>query len=516
MYSVLIVDDEFSIRQGLATLIDWNSYGYQVVDTAANAIEAKEKYELHSPDLMIVDIRMPGKNGLELIEELRAVGSEIHIIILSGYADFSYAKRALTLGIDGYLLKPVDEDELILYLVKLAEDLKEKSSYQKNVEVLEWSKDRLIHSVLMDSTLLKKSNLEPELTESGLFWKSYEVVLIRLIPQELMDNGQATDIKESLIKKIEETDSGYIFSIESYLGVLIKPTYQMELARKVLYQNVADAVSEYGLQFIIAAGDRVDSFDQLSASYNTALARIKDYFFFDEAYIITSESINLKKMYPKGSSNVDTVLDLISDRIYLAMDIGNTNLLDSLITEAIQIMVSAELSEMTIRSRMSRLVAYVLNKLSIQYPKMAFNQNILGEQLQRFYEHSTLPVLQRYTIQILNLYAKDITHDDMEQLIHKMTDLIHRNYYENLKLEVLADVFNYNSAYLGKLFKGITGDSFNTYLDKVRMNKAKEKLDNGVKIHQAAKDVGISDVDYFREKFKKYEGISPSVYRKSK
>ncbi|MDQ0192130.1 response regulator transcription factor [Paenibacillus wynnii] len=517
MYSVLIVDDELAIRQGLATLIDWNLYGFQVVDTAANAIEAKQKYEQYSPDLMIVDIRMPGKNGLELIEELRAEGSDIHIIILSGYADFSYAKRALTLGTDGYLLKPVDEDELQVYLVKLAEDLEERmSSRQKNAEVLEWSKERLIHSALMDMNQQDQSDLEQEVIEAGLHWKSYEVVLIRLTPPELIDNGHTTAIKERLSKQLEETNSGFIFSIDSYMGVLTKPTYQMELARKTLYQNVEEAVHVHGLQFIIAAGDRVDSFDKLSTSYNTALMRIKDHFFYDESQIIGPESKNLKSLYPKIFNDMETALDSISDRIYLALDIGNTDLLDSLIQETGQIMVSAEFSEMAIRTRFSRIVAYVLTKLSNQYPKLEMNQSILGEQMQRFYEHTSLPVLQRYVTQILHYYGKGIIHDDMEQLIQKMTDLIHRNYFENLKLEVLADVFNYNSAYLGKLFKSITGDSFNTYLDKVRMNKAKEKLDMGVKIHQAAMEVGFCDVDYFREKFKKYEGISPSVYRKNK
>ncbi|MNR07935.1 HTH-type transcriptional regulator YesS [compost metagenome] len=96
----------------------------------------------------------------------------------------------------------------------------------------------------------------------------------------------------------------------------------------------------------------------------------------------------------------------------------------------------------------------------------------------------------------------------------RMLDLIHRHYQENLKLEALADVFTYSSAYLGKLFKNSTGLSFNSYLDKVRIGKAKELLDQGCKIHQAASEAGFSDVDYFREKFKKIEGISPSEYRR--
>lgn len=93
----------------------------------------------------------------------------------------------------------------------------------------------------------------------------------------------------------------------------------------------------------------------------------------------------------------------------------------------------------------------------------------------------------------------------------RMVDLIHRHYDENLKLETLADVFTYSSAYLGKLFKNTMGCSFNTYLDTIRIEKAKELLDQGCKIHQAASSVGFSDVDYFREKFKKSQAFPPPL-----
>lgn len=90
----------------------------------------------------------------------------------------------------------------------------------------------------------------------------------------------------------------------------------------------------------------------------------------------------------------------------------------------------------------------------------------------------------------------------------QMIEFIQRNPGENLKLEVLAEVFNYNSSYLGKLFKNHTGEYFNAFLDKVRMEKAKELLDEGLKVHQVAARVGYANVDYFHGKFKKYVGES--------
>lgn len=98
--------------------------------------------------------------------------------------------------------------------------------------------------------------------------------------------------------------------------------------------------------------------------------------------------------------------------------------------------------------------------------------------------------------------------------IYLMIELIQRNYRDNLKLEKLGEMLNYNSAYLGKLFKSATGENFKTYLDKVRIERAKSLLGQGMKVYQVAEQVGYASVDYFHAKFRKYEGMSPSAYKK--
>ncbi len=515
MYSVLIVDDELAIREGLRSLLDWAALGFRVVDTAANAIEAKQKYELYSPDLMIIDIRMPGKDGLELIEELHAGNPQQHIIILSGFADFSYAKRALAFGIDCYLLKPVDEDELQLYLVKLAGELMQRNaSHRKKDAVKEWSREMLVQSALLENNNQAHASLELSVIESGLIWDSYQIVLIKLLLQDYADCGPSTAVKARLAKSFEDHDRGIIFSMDSYLGILFQPSFQKELVRKLMYQDVQEAVTAQGLECIITAGDTVDSFDHLSRSYHSALARMMDHFFYEESGIIGPDSLKLKELLPVSTKELETKLEAVTDRLYFAMDVGNTEVLAALIREAGAIMIAAGLSEMAIKSRYVRIVTCLFNKLSIQYRQLESGNNLLEDQVQQIYKHISLPVLQRYIIQLLHHNVSEINRDDMDILMKRMLDFINRHYSENLKLEALADVFNYSSAYLGKLFKIISGYSFNTYLDKVRIEKAKELLSEGCKIHQAAKEAGFSDVDYFREKFKKYEGISPSVYRK--
>ena len=114
MIKILIVDDEPFIRQGLKILINWEEYGYEIVGEAANGIEAIKVLEEKEIDLIIADIKMPEMNGIELIEYVHDnILSEIKFIMLSGYYEFEYAKKAIKYNVTDYILKPIQKDELI-------------------------------------------------------------------------------------------------------------------------------------------------------------------------------------------------------------------------------------------------------------------------------------------------------------------------------------------------------------------------------------------------------------------
>jgi len=114
LIKVLIVDDEPKLRQGLQTLIPWKKLGFEVIAVAANGEEALSIIAEKQPDIALVDIRMPLMDGLQLLQAVSSEGYRLHVIILSGYADFEYAKQAIKYGVDGYLLKP-----LIIFLARL-------------------------------------------------------------------------------------------------------------------------------------------------------------------------------------------------------------------------------------------------------------------------------------------------------------------------------------------------------------------------------------------------------------
>ena len=126
MYKMIVVDDEYLVRTGITETIDWNKYDIEIVDTAQNGKVGLEKIELHHPDIIISDIKMPVMDGLQLVEALYERNYDGIIIMLSGYNDFDYAKGTLERGVFKYLLKPIDNDELIDIVVKAREKLKKR------------------------------------------------------------------------------------------------------------------------------------------------------------------------------------------------------------------------------------------------------------------------------------------------------------------------------------------------------------------------------------------------------
>ena len=110
---VLIADDEAVVLEGLKYIIDWDELGFSICSQASNGEETLNKILNLCPDLVLLDIRMPRMTGIEIIRTARENGFSGHFIILSGYSDFTYAQTAIRYGVDFYLTKPIDEDELI-------------------------------------------------------------------------------------------------------------------------------------------------------------------------------------------------------------------------------------------------------------------------------------------------------------------------------------------------------------------------------------------------------------------
>lgn len=135
MYKIVIADDERMIREGLLSL-DWEANGMKVVGVAKNGVEAEEIIDSQIFDVLLTDIKMPGMGGLELARNLKEANPAAKVILLSGYSEFSYAQKAISLGIYGYLLKPSTPTEIIEYVKAACEKIHAEQENRKSIQEL--------------------------------------------------------------------------------------------------------------------------------------------------------------------------------------------------------------------------------------------------------------------------------------------------------------------------------------------------------------------------------------------
>lgn len=143
MYKVLLVDDERIILEGIAKVVDWEKVGTRLIDTAKNGIEAYEKITSYQPDIVITDIKMPGMDGLSLVVKTIKKYPSIQFIILSGYSEFEYAKKAIDYGVKRYLLKPCNENMIIEALESIIKEKRKKKSKIIYLKVIRFWRIRL-------------------------------------------------------------------------------------------------------------------------------------------------------------------------------------------------------------------------------------------------------------------------------------------------------------------------------------------------------------------------------------
>lgn len=514
MYKVLIVDDEPLIREGLTTLIDWREYGFEVVHAAKDGQEALRMYEHAHPDLLIVDIRMPGMDGLQLIETIRQQKWDPKLLILSGYADFAYAMKAIRSKVEGYILKPVDEDELIEYLQRIKLELDRQAEEQSYVNALsEKQREAFIQSVLTGSQAYIES-VSARASELDLIWKQYQVLLL-LIPY---DHERQIDVMSSARRRLtawaENKQLGVVFSRDLLLGVLLRESYVTPSQLDRLYKQLQEVCDGFAMPFYAAIGHTVYRFVAIKDSYDDAFEYLKRRFYAHQHTILSQQTApELHAMISRQQAEETIDLTPLADKLYYAIDVADHDRVRTILGEVQAAFQAHDVSEQGVKTTSMQMLTSVMNRLLASHEQLRAKQEEYTAWIVQLYKyHSMQDMFDMVEHRLLNI-TEQLGNATGDSIIKRMIDLIHRNYHENLKLESLAKVLNYNSAYLGKLFKNHTGEYFNTYLDKVRIQQAKLLLEEGLKVYQVAERVGFTNVDYFHSKFKKYTGVAPSAYR---
>jgi two-component system response regulator YesN len=480
MYRVLIVDDERLIREGLRGLIDWEALGFQVEAVAADGVEALELLDASPVDLVIADIRMPRMDGLDLLAELRSRGNPVRFLVLSGFAEFEYAQRASAQGIDGYLLKPVDEVELARHLAEVRRRL-----------------DSTRFSAL---TLVQGADTVPP----AYAWGRWQVLLLAVPGSSGQPRSLDPDTDRRLRKACRDRGWGELFPEPGAVGLLLRQVYPGGHNLSALARELAAVLGPESARFAGAVGPVVTEPRDVASSLAAARALLAQRFFQTPGTLVWAPR-------PSAEPGPGPDLTALSEKLALALEAGSPPTVRSILHTAGAALGTG--GEEALKEGFSRIVSGAIERYLGHEARSSALRARTTVWVSDLWRQPFLSTLVDYlTDQLETLMTRERTSDAGE-LVQKMVDLVESRYAENLKLETLADVFRYNSAYLGKLFRQRTGEYFNTYLDQVRIRRAQELLAQGMKVYLVAELVGYRYVDYFHTKFKKYTGVSPSQYR---
>ena len=526
MFRILIVDDEYNVREGLKYLINWEENGFSIADDAQNGKAALDCIRRERPHLVITDVRMPVMDGLELLAHIRTDYQGIRVIILSGYSDFSYARSALKGGADDYLLKPVDEDELVSLLERMRFEIeKDIVVKQKEHIVSPMIRDKLLNDIAKGTKSGTQIENLLQLHGFELERRSYMMILLEPDAHGCNDYGSGEDgleLEMFVIRNISEEilqkwSGGYVFAdTQTRTAVLLTGDGQEDLHTGAVkfIEELQPLISEtLRTTFSFGVGCTARAYEDISRSYHTALGALEERFFLGKSHVTFYD--DLKKKAPGCKSNVGFDVKPLLNSVKTS-DVQSINEL----IDAMFVTINDSFDEQ------DDVKGYFLNVmigLSKMIDENAVDTHSLLSDASEFFgiisEFRTIHELREffsgYCIKLTEILA-DSWETTPREVISRTLEYINEHYSEDISLKQISNNVFLCQSYLGKLFKQATGENFNDYLTRVRIEKAQQLMKSDMKVYEIAQKVGYKSIDYFRKQFKLVAGIGPLEYRDMK
>ncbi|MEF2964967.1 response regulator [Paenibacillus sp. M1] len=534
MWKIAIVDDERQVLQGMKRAIPWDKLEAEWVGEALNGEDGLEMIRSARPDIVITDIYMPVMNGLEMMEQLRKEGYRGKIIILSGYSDFEHARQALRLQVSDYVSKPISLPTLTTILNNVIRELTEEEGERKKQGELEFKislyepfvKKEWIRSAAigtLDHTYKDSIHLPP----SYRYWlgRKHMTVGIDLLRNERAGclsvsdwnlfrfavSNIACEVARKLFPDIEYTE---LHSTRALL--IIHPQEEegerLEKRLEELGIRLADSIGSYlKLAARIGIGGLKEAWTEISDSTEEAFRAIDR----GAARIASAYEVYLYREDQGGEQESVALFPVkLSYRLASAMKSSQEAEAHQLVQEYMTALKQrtgiSPVHVQMLASELWGIIAYALYESG-----MVLEELFTHDQIAKEISALVLPD------QLANWLKDKITKicgskqwkgsSKHRQVVDFMTGYIHEHYAEDLTLAELSDKVYISRNHLSIIFKNITGETFNTYLTRVRIEKARELLlERNMLVYEVAERVGYRNIPYFSTLFKKITGMNPT------
>lgn len=543
MLKIFLAEDEVIVRETIKRMIPWENLGFELVGEAADGEMALPLLLRQKPDLLITDIKMPFMDGLTLAKVAKKEIPGLKVVILSGYDDFNYAKQAINIGVEDYLLKPITKNALIERLTEIRSryehEKTQKEYYEKfhrEMQAYEKNSSRDFFEALVSGSMdMMEIYRRSEKLGLDIVAEAYNVLIFTMNCEEDF-SGQREGYSEWEAESLEllkeffsENTSAMLFrcNIFSY-GVLIKGQ------KETIGENTRSCVSEIQRildrkeqkrQWFVAAGEPVERLSQIQKSYYSASRAFSQRYLYDENILYYDEMASMeKKNVTEDDSTYLQKVDVNALNPAILQKFLSNGLLEeteNFVKDYFYAIGQEPLESLVFRN-------YVT--LNVRFSVMSFLKEI-GCDTRTLEQEDTEDVLSESSKSLENAiaYAEKIISQAIalrdqnsgnknRSILKTAVDFIDSHYTEeDMSLNKAANAANVSANHFSALFSQNMGQTFIEYLTNLRMNKAKEYLRcTSMRSSEIAGEIGYKDAHYFSYLFKKTQGMTPSDYRKAR
>ena len=523
-YKVVIADDEPLVLIGLQDLIAWQEEGFEIVAETRNGEQLSAAIEKHQPELVITDIKMPVKTGIEVLQEVKSKGARLPLFIfLTSFEEFELIKKAISLEAVDYIVKlELEKEQLISALRRTKakiEEIKGKSEEEGTASEKQMLQERYFMRQLFS---LETHEAEAESVGINLSYPYFAVAYITL-PDILKekDKDKSLSLFYSATRLLKETINRYTecYVIQLDLGHLaaIFPFSEKTKSGYRSYINSAFKASIEGL----------GNYFSLDASVSVGpivnhVSLISDSFFKARLLAAKKEDGKEKILFFEHSQNQNLKmeeLDLDSQMLSKAFSEMNVELLDEAIDKLISSIRDTGATTVHAIDASSSLLYMAMNSIP-DFSQILEEIFPSGENLFSYrviYQTRNTDEVIAWLLKLkggLEKVFKEHRQDYRLKTVQKVQAYIKNNITGNLDLGSVASIFGYSKNYLSSLFTKYTSTSFIDYVNNAKMEKAKKMLsDPNAMVYEVATALGYDSPFYFSKVFKKIVGVSPTAYQ---
>ncbi len=533
---VFLVEDEYVVRQGIKTKVDWEGNGYDFVGEAGDGEQAYVQIKKLTPDIVITDIKMPFMDGLELTKLIKESLPDTEVIILSGFGEFEYAKEGIQLGIAEYLLKPINSEELIEAVNRVKEkvinDRQQKSLLKKYEQEMgegnQGEKKEFFIFLVSENPKFTEIIERSEKLGLDLTAGSYNMILFKAdaTNHEYEEYSKSINAVTEKIYELERKYEGRVCVFDrglegQVLLILGENEEDTESLIEEVTKDIEDISSAYeNVRYFGGIGCSVERVTELRTSFGRASHAFAHRYLTDGNIFLKDTDIEKKAADTKESENVS-----LKDIEPSGFDKGKIEaFLKTGSRDETEIFIDEFFDEVGVGLTRSNLIRQYI--IMDSYFCVARFIELLGIDRSEIKPLDASDVInfgrdetREYIIGIINRaieLREGVSTSKHKEAVSEAIRYIEENYADpELSLNSVAAYSNFSPNYMSMVFAQETGQTFIKYLTDFRMNKAKELLRcTSDKSSEIGAKVGYQDSHYFSFLFKKTQGVTPTVYKK--